>query len=293
MLSVSQIVDTELLRAFVAFADERNFTRAAKTIGLSQPAFFERIKKLSELVGCALYERDGGTLNLTNAGVKTAAFAREQLQNCERFLSEIRGEAKREWVTLAAGEGAYLYVIGEAVRGFVKENTARLNALTLGGPSAVTAVLEGAAQLAVGVVDLVPRGVQTHELMRCSMMAAMSASHPLARKREIKLSELAGQSLILPPEGQSHRAFVGRAMASVGVHLEQTVEADGWPLLLHFASLGLGVAVVNSVCVAPKGVVLRKIPELGRVSYRVFTRKNEKLSAPAEDLLRRLVSVQK
>ena len=273
----------------MAFAQEKNFTRAAKLIGLSQPALFDRIKKLSDVVGVALYERQGRSLLLTAAGVKTAAFARQQLQLSERFISDIRGDAAAESVTLAAGEGAYLYVIGNAVREFVRESEVRLSVLTLGGPSAVTAVLEGVAQLGVGVVDLVPRGLATQQLLSCPMMAAIPKRHRLASKREVSLQDLAGETIVLPPEGQSHRAFVGRALASVGVHLEQTVEADGWPLLLHFASLGLGIAVVNGVCTAPRDVVLRKIPELGTVSYRVFSRKNEKLSLPAQDLQRRML----
>jgi DNA-binding transcriptional LysR family regulator len=289
MVSTAQIVDSELLRAFVAFADENNFTRAAKRIGLSQPALFERIKRLSRMLESTLYQREGRALALTEAGVKTAAFARAQLRASEHFVSEMRGQSTRETVSLAAGEGAYLYVIAPAVRAFVRAHPGALQALTLGGPSAVTAVLDGTAQLGVGVVDLLPRGLVAKELVKCPMMAAVSRDHLLAKKQKISLRDLCGQRVVLPPEGQSHRAVIARALASVGVSLEQPVEADGWPLLLQFASLNLGVAIVNGVCHAPRDVVLRPMPELGSVSYRLFFSKNAELSALAQQLCDGLV----
>jgi len=85
--------------------------------------------------------------------------------------------------------------------------------------------------------------------------------------------------------GQSHRTFVGRAFASIGAEVRAPIEADGWPLILRFAALGLGVAVVNGVCEPPKGVVLRAVPELGTVSYRAFVRRGGKLEAAAESLV--------
>jgi DNA-binding transcriptional LysR family regulator len=54
--------------------------------------------------------------------------------------------------------------------------------------------------------------------------------------------------------------------------------------MLRFVELGLGVAVVNGICAAPKRVVLRPIPELGTVSYRLLRRRSTNLSPAAEQL---------
>src|SRR5690606_3000019 len=198
MLSAAPILDGELLRAFAAFADALNFTHAAQQVGLSQPATFERISRLAEAVGAALYERDGRQLRLTAAGVQVAAFAREALARSHAFLADLRGEARRERVVLAAGEGAYLYLLGPALRAFTRDHPdATLCLLTRGGPDAIEAVREGAAHLAVGVFDLVPEDLSPHDLVRTPLCAAMAASHPLARRRSLRLSDLAGQRLVL------------------------------------------------------------------------------------------------
>ncbi|NMO14179.1 LysR family transcriptional regulator [Pyxidicoccus fallax] len=286
------ILDGELLRAFAAFADTLNFTRAAARVGLSQPALFERVKRLSDEVGAVLYERSGRHIHLTETGARVAAFAREQLERSQAFLDDLRGEARRETVVLAAGEGTYLYLLGPLLRRFARDEGAdSLHLLTRGAPSAAEAVREGAAHLAVGVLDLVPDGLIARELLRTPLCVAVAESHPLASRRTVRLSELARERLILTPSGQSHRDFVGRALGGSGHEVRAPLEADGWPLMLHFAALGLGLAIVNGTCVLPAGVVARPVPELGMVTYKVMWRRDGALPPAASRLRERILAL--
>lgn len=286
------ILDGELLQAFAAFAETRNFTKAAARVGLSQPALFERVRRLSDEVGAVLYERNGRDIHLTKTGARVAAFAREQLEHSRAFLDDLRGEARRESVVLAAGEGTYLYLLGPLLERFARDEGAEaLHLLTRGAPSAAAAVLEGAAHLAVGVLDLVPDGLITRDLLRTPLCVAMAQSHPLASRRTVRLSDLARERLILTPSGQSHRDFVGRAVSGSGHEVRAPLEADGWPLMLHFAALGLGVAIVNGICALPPGVVSRPVPELGGVTYRVMWRRDGTLPPTADRLRERILAL--
>lgn len=282
MSSPWPILDGALLRAFVAFADALNFTHAARAVGLSQPALFERVQRLADEVGAALYEREGRRIRLTEAGSRVAAFAREELARAQDLLGELRGEARREDVTLAAGEGSYLYLLGPALRRFRRDAPgASLRLLTRGAGDAVAAVREGAAQLAVAVLDLVPDDLAARDLVRTPLCVALAADHRLAARRRIKLSDLAGERLILTPAGQSHRDHVARALAGVPASAEPPLETDGWPLMLKFAALGLGVAIVNGVCELPRGLVARELRELGSVTYRLVWRRGAALPPAA------------
>ncbi|APR87526.1 LysR family transcriptional regulator YbhD [Minicystis rosea] len=292
MQSAAPILDGDLLRAFAAFADTLNFTHAARRVGLSQPALFERVRRLGDLLGAPLYERAGRQIRLTDRGLRVAAHARETLARAEAFVRDLRGEPQRETVTLAAGEGAFLYLLGPALSRFAAEGTS-LRLLTLGAPSACEAVRAGDADLAVGVLDLVPRELQARDVLRTPLCVAMAKSHPLARRRTLRLKDLASERLVLPPAGRSHRDFIGRAIARLGHEVDPPIEADGWPLMLQFAALGLGVAVVNGICAPPRGVILRPVPELGTVCYRLVTRRNVELPAAAERLTARIMELGK
>src|SRR5262245_1163360 len=140
------IPDSDLLVAFVAFAETLNFTRAARRIGLSQPAFFERVQRLQGLLGAPLYRRAGRALLLTEQGERVAAHARELRERTGELLRELRGEPAREAAVVAAGEGSYLYLIGPALKRF-SATGGRVHLLTLGGGGVCEAVQRGEAHL--------------------------------------------------------------------------------------------------------------------------------------------------
>ncbi|HZI08981.1 MAG TPA: LysR family transcriptional regulator substrate-binding protein, partial [Myxococcus sp.] len=192
----------------------------------------------------------------------------------------------------AAGEGTYLYLLGPILQRFAREEGAdALHLLTRGARSAAEAVREGAAHLAVGVLDLVPDGLVTKELLRTPLCVAVADSHPLAGRKTVRLPELSRERLILTPSGQSHRDLVGRAFSGAGHDVRAPLEADGWPLMLQFAALGLGVAIVNGICALPPGVVARPVPELGSVTYRVMWRRDAALPPMASRLCERILAL--
>jgi DNA-binding transcriptional LysR family regulator len=94
---------------------------------------------------------------------------------------------------------------------------------------------------------------------------------------------------VVPPGGRPYRDLVARFVAIAGGTIEAPVEAEGRPLMLEFVRAGSGAAVVNGTCAPPRGVVLRRIPELGTVRYRVPWRAGAALSPAARlgvDLVR-------
>src|SRR5688572_9860058 len=109
------LLKTEWLESFVAFAERLSFTRAAEARHISQPALHVQIAKLGGELGVPLYRRDGQRLVLTTDGTKLLAFAREELERTRVFRDLLATGASREPVVLAAGEGAYLYLLGDAL----------------------------------------------------------------------------------------------------------------------------------------------------------------------------------
>jgi DNA-binding transcriptional LysR family regulator len=284
MPSPGPTIDSDLLAAFAVFAETLNFTSAARRVGLSQPALFERISRLQSLLDVPLYRRAGRALELTPQGVKVAAHARECAARDAAFLGELRGQPATDTVSLAAGEGSYLYLLGPALRRFSAEEPAQLRLLTLGARDACLAVLSGEAHLAVCALDIVPEDLLVEDLARTPICLAMPRGHRLARRREVALAELGGERLILTPAGQLHRDLVGRALGRAGQPVADPIEADGWPLMLRFTQLGLGVAFVNGICALPQGVVARPVPELGSITYRLLRRRGARLPGAAERL---------
>jgi DNA-binding transcriptional LysR family regulator len=278
----------EWLESFIAFAERLSFTQAARALHLSQPALHVQIGKLSQSVGVPLYERRGRQLALTAAGVALLAFARESRARADDFVTTLRTGRAAAAVTLAAGTGAFLYLLGPGIRDFLRGATARLHLLHRDRVGTVAAVRSGEAQLGVAAFDALPEDLDAQLLTRVPQMLVMPRRHALARRRRLRLADLAGQALIVPPVGQPQRATLAQALDSAEVPWHVAVEATGWELVLRFVELGLGLAIVNGCCRLPAGLVGRALPELPRVSYSIVARPGLRGDAPAAELRRRL-----
>lgn len=82
-------VPTDLLRAFVTVIDLKGYTRAGEQLGRAQPTISLQIKRLQELVGVSLFDRDGGTGHLTEAGEICASYARRILAQHDEMLQRL------------------------------------------------------------------------------------------------------------------------------------------------------------------------------------------------------------
>lgn len=80
-------IPTDLLRTLVAVADLRSFTRAALSLGVTQPAVSAQIKRLQALLGSDLFDRRTPGVSLTLQGEKVVAYARRMLSINDQIVS--------------------------------------------------------------------------------------------------------------------------------------------------------------------------------------------------------------
>ncbi|MBW8483561.1 LysR family transcriptional regulator [Actinomadura parmotrematis] len=256
-------LSTDALAAFAVFAEHLNFTRAAAELHISQPALHVKVAKLAGTVGHPLYQRHGRRLVLTPEGEAVARFAREVDQRMGAFLAGLRGGPATRAPVLSAGEGAYLYLLDAAIR------EARPRPRLLNGDRARTlaAVRTGRADLGVAVLDVVPDDLAATLLATYPQALALPSDHPLAAAPALTLADLSGAALAVPPPQGPLRITLERALRAANVPWTVAVEASGWPLLLHFVTLGVGFTVVNGCVRPPAGLVLREITDLPAVPY--------------------------
>lgn len=264
--------DLDAAADFAVFADHLNFTRAAAALHLSQPALHAKVAKLADALGAPLYRRRGRQLELTDAGREVARFGRELRSGARDLAEVVRGGGRREPVALAAGEGSYLYLLGDAIRRYLRRPPAPLRLLTRDREGALAAVREGVAGVGVAALDVVPGDLQCDLLGRFPQLLVCPQGHPLARRRRIRLRDLAGLALVVPPPDRPHRQALARALLAAGVAWQPAVEAQGWELSLHFVRLGVGLTVVSGICRPGRGLVARPVPELPATCYYAFSR---------------------
>ena len=79
-------IPTELLRTLVAVVDLRSFTKAAQSLGVTQPAVSAQIKRLQGLLGADLLDKSAPGVSLTSAGELVVNYARRLLSINDQIL---------------------------------------------------------------------------------------------------------------------------------------------------------------------------------------------------------------
>ena len=83
--------ELRLVRYFVAVAEERNITRAAERLHISQPALSAAVRQLEQLLGVELLDRSDRVLAVTPAGELLLAEGRGLLAEADRVFEAVRG----------------------------------------------------------------------------------------------------------------------------------------------------------------------------------------------------------
>jgi len=79
-------IPTELLRTLIAVVDLRSFTKAAQSLGVTQPAVSAQIKRLQGLLGTDLLDKSAPGVSLTSAGDLVVNYARRLLSINDQIL---------------------------------------------------------------------------------------------------------------------------------------------------------------------------------------------------------------
>jgi DNA-binding transcriptional LysR family regulator len=94
--------------------------------------------------------------------------------------------------------------------------------------------------------------------------------------------------LIVPPPTRPHRVNLERALTDAGVTWSVAAEAEGLPMILDFAALGVALAVVGG-CVRPApGLTTRRITDLPPVTFHAVYRPGALDDPRVADLLTRI-----
>ncbi|MDZ5448577.1 LysR family transcriptional regulator [Labrys sp. ZIDIC5] len=84
------MLDPDLLRAFLAVADHRSFTRAAARLNRTQSAVSMQIRRLEMRVAAELFRRNTTMVELTQAGESLVTYARRILALNEEAVGKLR-----------------------------------------------------------------------------------------------------------------------------------------------------------------------------------------------------------
>ncbi|WP_416481425.1 LysR family transcriptional regulator [Streptomyces sp. CL12] len=245
------------LEYFVAVAEERNFTRAAERVHISQSGVSAQIRRLERELGAELFDRSARTVTLTVAGKAALAHARTALA-AAGAVGQAVGEVSdliRGRLTVGMVVGCTVTPLFDALAAFHRDHPGvELSLLEGNSDRLVEGVRAGAVDLAlVGAAAAAPEGLETLTLISERLVAAVPPGHPLAARPRVALSELVAHPIVCMPPGTGLRTVFDRACAARDLRPVIALQATAADAIADLAARDLAVAVLSESMAARHG----------------------------------------
>ncbi|MBK5071738.1 LysR family transcriptional regulator [Budviciaceae bacterium CWB-B4] len=187
-------------RAFLALCEYRNFTRAAESIFLSQPAFSHLIYSIEKAVGVRLFDRNTKRVELTADGVVFQNIAADMMREFNLGLSRWHDHINSEQfkISVAALPSITVKLLPNYIEYFNQiESKATFEVKDLPSDYCVSAVINEAVDL--GIVGFLPKdpNVESHKIHTEKYFIVFNKNHPLAKKSTITLDDISHNNTII------------------------------------------------------------------------------------------------
>ncbi|PTB18278.1 LysR family transcriptional regulator [Trinickia symbiotica] len=207
------------IRAFIAVAQTGSFTRAATRLHLSQPALTVQIRRLEEIVGTRLFDRNSRSVALTVVGRELLPLMQKSLHDMERVLHDARAlsDCARGRVRVAALPSFASSVLPDCIRS-LSQAMPRISFEIRDVVASVVNQLVRNEDADLGVTggEIADPSIEVIHAGNDRLCVVCPSNHPLATKRKIGVADIVAHPLVLTATGTSVRAVVDAALAEAG-----------------------------------------------------------------------------
>lgn len=258
-----------LLTTFLTVAETGSFTRAARETFVTQPAISHHIKALEENLGVKLFIRRGQRIQLTPEGEELRRHTRaimKAVEGAEFSLKEMSA-LKRGRLRIAAT--SYMgYLLPPVLMEFKRRHPlVQVDVRVRNSAEVIQLVDGGAVDLGfAGRMSNLPLDLGITPLHVERLVLATSPQHPLAKRRQVKPSDLREHMLAIREPGTHTRRRIMEWFGSEPLP-ENIIEIDGTEVALQLAQAGcLTFVPERTISSTVAGGRLIKLPTRGLAS---------------------------
>ena len=255
-------IELRHLRYFLAVAEEQHFTRAAGKLNVTQPTLSQQIRELEGQLNLALFDRVGRRVKLTAAGEMLLPHARRvmrELMEAQTALDELHG-LKRGALRVGIVQTVNACVIPEIVARFSEAHPGIQVTCEEMAVADIESDLEsGRLDLGISFLPTTRKSLTEQKLFAEELVAVVAADHALAKRRHVRMGELAKYPMALLAQKYCTRQLIDRAMAEAGTQAEVKVEMNSVDSILSTVRRTQLVSLLPTLALCQRDVGLKAI----------------------------------
>lgn len=238
------------LKTFIAVAEYKKMSEAAKHLYISQPTVSQIIAELEKDYNTQLFERVGKELRITAAGnlllkgANEILAIHEGLEQDMKYINSIR--PFRIGVTMTIGNNMIADIIQKLEERYSDiecyvyvDNTKNIESM-LAQNELDIALVEG---------DIVRQEILKTPIFEDDLCLICSSKHPFARRKSITLEDLKEEKFILREKGSGTRAIFESIMKNLHLPIRVKWEAGSSKAIVEAVSHNLGLGFISKKCI--------------------------------------------
>lgn len=238
------------LKYLVALYEHKHFGNAAQSCHVSQPTLSTQIKKLEDLLGGALVERDNKTVMFTELGLQVLEQAREVLNNVEAIENIARAAKDPSCGTLRLGLIPTIgpYLLPYAVRA-IKQQMPNLSLYLHEAQThkLIAKLKSGKLDAAIMALPIEDERLEFKPMYAEAFFAAVPMNHPLSSRELLTVDDLSGVNLLLLKEGHCLRDQALEVCRHADTKELQDFKATSLETLRQMVVAGEGVTLLPTL----------------------------------------------
>ena len=283
------------IRAFEAVSKHLNMTKAAESLNISQPSVFKQLKSLEDFCGVRLYRKVGREIELTREGRLVQADVREIVLRIQRLGQRFKQAplAPNGGSLAVGGSHTSSAALIPSLLARFKESHPRTQITFRTKSSCEVEQLVLQSQVEIGIITN-PSNSRLLRLLPCreeNIVLVISAKHPLAKKFELNMAEVAQGPMIIRKRGQGRPSEFLKQIESEGLRLNILMECESGQAVKIAVMKGMGIGILYRDSVESEieagSLKALKIAGLKRINGKSFIvyRAGQPLSQNAHDFL--------
>lgn len=291
-------INFELYKVFYNVAKNKNITKTANELMISQPGISKSIKNLEKQLHCTLFVRTKSGVLLTEEGAILFEQIKQAMEIIESAEEKIKEMVNLETGYLRIGISNTLtkrYLLPYIKEFHIKYPNIKIKIFTDPTFELVTKVRNGVVDFIIlNLPYEVPADfvkVDLKEIHDCFVIAKDS---PLLKTKTVKLEDLNNYPLVLMANGSNTRMFIDNFCTKQGITLIPDLELASYSLVTEFTKAGLGIGLITKEYLDNELddgelVEVKTIPEIPKRAIGTIYLKNKSLSCSAKIFLNKLI----
>ncbi len=227
------------LNYFYIVAKEQSFSKAAKTLFVSQPAVTKRIKNLEKRIGITLIKRKGSTIELTEIGeiiynkLDNVFNSLKELDDEIKFLKNI-GLAKN--IRIGSTPSYSEYLMPKILKNFSKiYPEIKIELFSESSEQLVKMISENKLDIAIIALwkRLNLKDFKFYHFRKEEIVFVCRCNHPLS-EHVISFDELEKIELIIRDRSSGTRKYIEEKLTQRGIKLNIKMEAENYRLIKEY-----------------------------------------------------------